>query len=85
MHYVYLIRSIIHQDQLYIGSTRNVVERLKEHNSGKSSHTNKYKPWKILAYVALSDKECAIAFERYLKTSSGKAFALKRFLPGSLS
>ncbi len=81
MHYVYLIKSLNNPNQLYIGCTQNVDERLKEHNAGKSSHTNKYKPWKLLAYIALADKDCAFAFERYLKTSSGKSFMLRHFFP----
>jgi putative endonuclease len=77
--YVYLIRSLIDQNQTYIGYTTDVQSRLMCHNSGGSVHTNKYRPWKMVAYLGFQDKESALNFERYLKSQSGRAFANKRF------
>jgi putative endonuclease len=79
VYYVYLLRSETHPDQTYIGSTHELRARLAQHNAGKSIHTNKFKPWDLMAYVALPDKLRAETFERYLKTGSGRAFA-KRHL-----
>ena len=79
MKYVYLIRSNSHLKQNYIGITSNLEKRLIVHNGGGSVHTLKFKPWELLAYLAFSDSERAVAFERYLKTGSGRAFAKKRF------
>ena len=79
MKYVYLIRSKSHPKQSYIGITSELKKRLIVHNSGGSVHTSKFKPWEIVAYFAFSDSERAAAFERYLKTGSGRAFAKKRF------
>jgi hypothetical protein len=44
----------------------------------KAKHTSKYRPWQIETYLAFTDHQMAVAFERYLKTSSGIAFARKR-------
>ena len=77
MHYVYLLRSLEH-DEKYIGSTSNLRRRLAEHNAGKSRHASKFRPWRIEAYVAFSNEEKAFAFERYLESGSGFAFANKR-------
>jgi predicted GIY-YIG superfamily endonuclease len=41
-------------------------------------HTAKYAPWEIKTYIGFDDDERAIAFERYLKSASGRAFAKKR-------
>lgn len=78
MHYVYLIRSIPFPDQIYVGYTDNVGERLLKHNQHSSSHTKKYAPWKLVAYVALDSKQKALDFEKYIKSGSGYAFANKR-------
>ncbi|MFC1839548.1 GIY-YIG nuclease family protein [Thermodesulfobacteriota bacterium] len=43
MKYVYLIQSISFPDQKHIGITSNLKNRLRDHNSGKSSHTVKSK------------------------------------------
>jgi len=52
--------------------------RLTKHNAGEVTHTSKYKPWRIKTYVAFSDEKRAFAFEKYLKSGSGRAFANKR-------
>ena len=79
MHYVYLLESEAFGGQRYIGLTTDLKQRLADHNAGKSPHTSKYTPWRLVTYVAFSDIEKARAFERYLKSGSGHAFAKKRF------
>ena len=78
MHYVYLIKSISHPDQTYIGITSNLKARLKVHNEGGSPHTSKYKPWMLVTYLAFSNESKAVEFENYLQSGSGHAFANKR-------
>ena len=39
---------------------------------------SKFTPWRLVTYVAFSDQAKATAFERYLKSGSGHAFARKR-------
>ncbi|MDD1516397.1 MULTISPECIES: GIY-YIG nuclease family protein [Bradyrhizobium] len=78
MHYVYLLESEAFGGQRYIGLTTDLKKRLADHNAGKSSHTSRFMPWKLVAYVAFSDLHKARAFERYLKSGSGHAFAKKR-------
>ena len=78
MYYVYLLRSESHAAQTYIGCTENLKQRLATHNAGGSSHTSKYCPWKLVSYHAFKEKPGALAFERYLKSHSGQAFARKR-------
>ena len=80
MFYVYIIQSIPYPKQLYTGFSENIDHRLEEHNNGKSFHTNKFKPWKILYYCAFDDKKKALNFEKYLKTASGIAFRNKRLI-----
>jgi putative endonuclease len=78
MKYVYLIQSIPHPKEKYIGITSDLKDRLKVHNEGGSPHTLKFKPWKLVTYLAFSSEEKAKEFEQYLKTGSGRAFAKKR-------
>lgn len=79
LHYVYLIRSISHPSRTYIGNTVDVDQRLATHNSGGSPHTKKYRPWELILMLGFKDKLKATAFEKYLKSGSGSAFAKKRF------
>ncbi len=78
MYLVYSIQSEVHPDRYYVGLTTDVERRLEEHNSGKSIHTNKFRPWRLVSYTAFIDKSRADKFEKYLKTASGRAFAKKR-------
>jgi len=78
MHYVYLLQSESFPDQRYVGMASDLKRRLTDHNSGKSAHTSKFVPWKLVTYVAFSAVQKARRFELYLKSGSGHAFARKR-------
>jgi predicted GIY-YIG superfamily endonuclease len=77
-HYVYILQCENQPDRFYVGSTEDLHARLKKHNAGQVPHTAKFRPWKVKTAVAFSYAEKALAFERYLKTASGRAFAKKR-------
>jgi putative endonuclease len=78
MHYVYMLRSAEVDGHFYVGVAEDLRARLAKHNAREVSHTAKYAPWVIKTYIAFSDKAQAFAFEKYLKTGSGRAFAKKR-------
>ncbi|MBA4172746.1 MAG: excinuclease ABC subunit C [Hyphomicrobium sp.] len=79
MNYVYLLQSQIDSNRYYVGISNDPTRRLDEHNGGKSIHTNKFRPWKIIVQVGFADATKASAFKRYLKSGSGRAFAKKHF------
>ena len=76
--FVYILESLHERPHYYVGFTEDLQSRVKNHNQGKDVHTAKFRPWLIKTYVAFSNREQALAFERYLKTQSGRAFARKR-------
>jgi predicted GIY-YIG superfamily endonuclease len=78
MHYVYLIESIAFPDERYVGVAADLKRRLIDHDAGKSAHTSKFRPWRLVTYIAFSSRPKAAAFERYIKSGSGHAFARKR-------
>ena len=80
MKYVYLLKSISHPGRRYIGITTDLTNRFKEHNAGKSPHTTKFKPWKVVVVVRFDDDHRAEEFEKYLKSGSGHVFAKRHFL-----
>ena len=79
MFYTYVIESLSHPDQRYVGHTADLRQRLADHNSKKCLHTSKFVPWKIKLYVAFETIEQAQHFERYLKSGSGHVFAKRHF------
>jgi len=72
---VYVLKSDIDPTRYYTGLTSNLAARLDAHNAGRVPHTNDGKPWIIDVVVEFSDERRAIAFEKYLKSGSGCAFA----------
>ena len=81
MHYVYILRSDDHLSQYYTGCTADLRSRLEAHNAGRVPHTAKFKPWTLSSYHAFAEKAVAIAFEQYLKSGSGRAFASRHLRP----
>lgn len=79
MKYTYLLESTSHPGKHYVGITHDLNKRLKEHNAGKAPHTAKFKPWKIVVAIRFADDQKSEAFEKYLKSGSGHAFAKRHF------
>lgn len=75
MKYVYILQSLQEPDHFYTGVTGDLKARLSKHNSGAVTHSARYRPWRVKTYVAFSDEVRALAFEKYLKSGSGRAFA----------
>ncbi len=76
--YVYILESLAPEGGFYVGLTDNLANRLAKHNSGGVPHTAKLRPWRIKTAVAFRDRIKAAAFEKYLKSASGRAFSKKR-------
>ena len=78
-HYVYILVDEATETHFYIGCTEDLKSRLEKHNKGDVPHTSKFKPWRIKNAIAFDDREKAYAFEAYLKTHCGRAFAKRHF------
>lgn len=78
LHYVYLLESQAMSGQRYVGMTMDLQSRLADHNAGRSPHTSKFRPWRLVTFIAFSSRRQAADFEQYLKSGSGHAFAKKR-------
>jgi len=76
---IYVLQSLKDARRYYIGSTDHLSQRIVEHNAGNSIHTAKHRPWRLIVSVHFDDSLKAFAFERYLKTGSGRAFAKRHF------
>lgn len=78
-HYVYILRDCATGQHHYTGVTQNLQPRLEMHNSGQVPHTAKFAPWYIETAIAFRDKSKAYAYELYLKSDAGRAYAAKHF------
>ena len=73
--YVYILVSEGDETIHYTGLTENLRERLRDHNRGACLHSAKYRPWRLQTAIAFGSGVKARAFERYLKSGSGREFA----------
>lgn len=76
---VYILRSESTGARYYTGLTSDLNARLAAHNAGRVPHTANGKPWLVDVTIQFADEMRAVAFEQYLKSGSGCAFA-KRHL-----
>lgn len=82
MFYTYILQSE-KSGKMYIGYTKDLRKRFKEHNDGKSTYTKGRGPYKIIYYEACLNEDDARSRELYLKTGVGRRYInarLKRFL-----
>ena len=77
--YVYILRSRQDASIHYTGCTSDLKARLLKHNKGEVSQTSKYRQWLVETAISFRSREKAAAFEKYLKSGSGRAFATKHF------
>ena len=81
MYYVYILKSLKQPGAIYIGFTKELRKRLKEHNSIENKHfSRRYSPWDVETYISFTNGTDAKRFEEYLKSNSGKAFMRKRLV-----
>jgi predicted GIY-YIG superfamily endonuclease len=78
--FVYILRSVSHPARYYVGRTVHVPTRLAAHNSGGSAYTAAFRPWELVSATEFTRESSAVAFEKYLKTGSGRAFAQRHFV-----
>lgn len=79
MYYVYILKSG-KDNSRYVGVTKNLKNRLEEHNSGETTSNKSKLPFVVVWYSAFLEKQKAYEFEKYLKSSSGHAFTNKHLL-----
>ncbi len=76
---VYVLRSTSNTTRRYTGLTSDLTRRLQSHNAGQNVDTANDRPWVVFASFHFHHERTARAFEKYLKSGSGRAFAKRHF------
>ena len=66
MFYLYILYSKT-RDKYYVGSTGDLIGRLKSHNSNHSGFTGRTGDWEVICKEIFETKEDAYARERAIK------------------
>ncbi|TAL19219.1 GIY-YIG nuclease family protein [Patescibacteria group bacterium] len=68
MYYVYILERL-KDARWYIGSTKNVEERLTYHNAGKITSTRPHRPYRLVYLESFENKTQALLREKQIKKS----------------
>jgi putative endonuclease len=80
-YYTYVLKS--HKDNnFYVGWSKDIFERVEEHNEGLVGATKGRVPLELVYYEACLNETDAIRREKQLKTGFGRSY-LKRRLSGT--
>lgn len=79
MYYSYILFSKL-RNRYYIGYTEDLRRRFREHKTHQVTTTKDYGELELVWYAAFKSKDNALAFEKYLKSSSGFSFRNKRLV-----
>ncbi|MBU4016428.1 GIY-YIG nuclease family protein [Patescibacteria group bacterium] len=80
MYYAYIL--LCCDNKTYVGGSDNLKERVERHKMGYVPATKNRLPVRLIAYFAFVDEHVAFAFEKYLKSGSGRAFMKKHIFSG---
>lgn len=83
-YYTYVLRSSV-DDNYYVGYTKDLNNRIDQHNKGLVKSTCDRRPLKLVYCEACINQQDAIHREKYLKTSYGKRYIknrIKNYLAG---
>lgn len=78
MYFVYILRSLKNND-IYVGSTENIVRRFNLHNKGRVKSTKAYRPWELLNEEKFNLRSDAVRHERFLKTGQQKEILKRKY------
>ncbi|MDB4978615.1 MAG: Excinuclease subunit domain protein [Candidatus Peribacteria bacterium] len=78
-YFVYILRSS--KGEQYVGYTKKLNARLRQHNEGSVIATKNKRPWGIEWFCGFKTEKQAVAFEKHLKTGSGSAIRFRHLAP----
>ena len=76
---VYALKNEVN-NEIYVGITKDLTQRMKAHNQGKNRYTKAFMPWIVFYTEDYADYETARKREKALKSTTGKRF-LRNQLP----
>jgi putative endonuclease len=83
VHYVYIIQSV-KTEEIYIGRTDKLKNRVNQHNANKNKSTKGKGPWRLIYTEMYRSKEDAMTRENRLKYYGKALGQLKRRITKSL-
>ncbi|MBI2617935.1 GIY-YIG nuclease family protein [Candidatus Kaiserbacteria bacterium] len=77
-YYVYILKSLKNND-IYVGSTENLENRISLHNRGRVRSTKTCRPWVLLEHRPCNSRSEAVRLEQFLKTGQQKELLRRKY------
>lgn len=78
MYCVYILENL--KENLYIGQTNDLDDRVIRHNTNRVKSTKNKGPWKLIYKKYFPNRSLAMEHERYLKSIKNKKYIKNKFL-----
>ena len=75
MYYLYIVQN--RKNNYYVGTTKNISDRLKRHNENRSKSTKHKGPWELVYKENFLSRSEAMKREYYIKHQKSKRFLQK--------
>ena len=72
MYTVYILKSTV-KERYYVGVSKNILRRIKQHNAGYTRGTKAHRPWVILYQETHETASLAYTREKYFRKPKGRA------------
>lgn len=82
MYSVYVIYSRLYE-RYYIGLSKQIRRRLREHNTGHVKSTKAFVPWELVCHEDYEILDEARIREKYLKSAAGRRWRKQNIRPRS--
>jgi putative endonuclease len=80
MYFINVLKSL-NFDYQYVGFTKDLEKRLRDHNLGKTKSNKAYKPFEIIYFEEVETRIIARKREKYLKSAAGSVYLKKKLAP----
>ena len=77
-YWVYAIKSSV-DNRIYVGISKNPIDRLESHNRGETKSTKGFRPWILIYSKIIGSRAEARKEEKRLKSGYGKEWLKKYF------
>jgi putative endonuclease len=75
-YYVYIIQSQT-DESYYIGTSRDLTERIERHNQGRSKYTKSKRPWSLVYFEEHADRSGVMKREYAIKRRKSREYLAK--------
>jgi putative endonuclease len=72
-YFVYILKSL-KDGRYYVGTAKDLTDRLQRHNQGRSQYTRNARPWQLVYYEEYANRSSAMKRECAIKLQKSREY-----------